>query len=68
MTLIGKASEHGLHDIAQRVLAPHFHQGGSSEKKVRTAFPVMQINTSLFHGSFETRDKIAHSGLVRNSP
>jgi tRNA acetyltransferase TAN1 len=36
MTLIGKASEHGLHDIAQRVLAPHFHQGGSSEKKVRT--------------------------------
>ena len=57
MTLIGKASEHGLHDIAQRVLAPHFHQGGSSEKKVRTLCrpcPVMQITPPLFHGGFNT--------------
>ena len=37
MTLIGKATEHGLHDIAPRVLAPHFHQGESSEKKVGRA-------------------------------
>jgi len=52
MTLIGKANEHGLHDIAQRVLAPHFHQGGSSEKKVRRLCrpcPVMQITPTLFH-------------------
>jgi len=53
MTLIGKANEHGLHDIAQRVLAPHFHQDGSSEKKVRMyhsvpPLPVMQITHPCF--------------------
>jgi tRNA acetyltransferase TAN1 len=47
MTLIGKASEHGLQDIARRVLAPHFHQGGSSEKKVRVC-SVMQITHPCF--------------------
>jgi len=49
MTLIGKATENGLLDIARRVLAPHFHQGGSSEKKVRklSTTTLSEINRSF---------------------
>ena len=34
MTLIGKASENGMREVAQQVLGPHFHEDGTSEKKV----------------------------------
>lgn len=40
MTLIGKATEKGLQEVAQQVLAPHFHQDVASGKTVgvTTAF------------------------------
>jgi hypothetical protein len=40
MTLMGKATEKGLEDVARAVLAPHFHAQAQSEspKKVRRGF------------------------------
>jgi len=35
MSLMGKANENGLREVAQQVLGPHFHDDGTSEKKVR---------------------------------
>jgi hypothetical protein len=35
MTLIGKATEKGLDEVAQKVLAPHFHGENTTTKKVR---------------------------------
>jgi len=32
MTVMAKASESGLIDIAKTTLAPHFHSGGESKK------------------------------------
>jgi tRNA acetyltransferase TAN1 len=34
MTTIGKATEKGLEEVAQQVLAPHFHQDGAPGKTV----------------------------------
>lgn len=34
MTLMGKATEKGLEEVAQKVLAPHFHGESNSGKKV----------------------------------
>jgi len=35
VSFTGKATERGLEEVAQEVLAPHFHQIGSGSKKVR---------------------------------
>jgi len=58
MTLMGRATEPGLQVIAQKVLAPHFHQGGSSEKKVRSSAHVMSCKSHIpvFQRRFLTCD------------
>lgn len=38
MTLMGKATEKGLDEVARAVLAPHFHAPGEASKKVRCGF------------------------------
>lgn len=38
ITAIDKATEKGLEEVAQKVLAPHFHGEGREEKKVRIPF------------------------------
>jgi hypothetical protein len=35
ITLIGKATEKGIDELAEKVLAPHFHGEAVEEKKVR---------------------------------
>lgn len=35
MELVGKATEKGLEEVAQHVLAPHFHGPENAGKKVR---------------------------------
>ena len=34
MTLMGKATEAGIKEVAQQVLAPHFHDGEAAPKRV----------------------------------
>jgi tRNA acetyltransferase TAN1 len=34
MTLIGKATENGIEELAEKVLAPHFHTEGVKIRKV----------------------------------
>ena len=34
MTLIGKATENGIDELAEKVLAPHFHVDGTEGRKV----------------------------------
>jgi len=41
ISFTGKATERGLEEVAQQVLAPHFHQAGSGSKKVCTWTRVM---------------------------
>lgn len=36
ISLLGPATEKGLEEVCERVLAPHFHSGGGTQKKVST--------------------------------
>ena len=38
MTAIGKATETGIDEVAQKVVAPHFHGPDNAGKKVRAEF------------------------------
>jgi hypothetical protein len=49
MTLMGKATEAGLGDVAQQVLAPHFHDPSSTSSKKVRFFPLsMRIRSCTF--------------------
>lgn len=39
MTLMGKATENGLEEVAKQVLAPHFHGPENAGKKVHKKMP-----------------------------
>lgn len=60
MSLIGKATEKGLREVAQQVLAPHFHTDGSSEKKVSMLFPRCAFLFQVVHRGFYGRRR-SHS-------
>jgi hypothetical protein len=42
ITLVGKATEKGIEEVAKQVLAPHFHAEGVTEKKVK-------VQPSFYH-------------------
>lgn len=50
MTLMGKASQNGLEEVAAKVLAPHFHAEGSAGKKASSSILVV-----VFLRSFTAR-------------
>ncbi|KAI9871318.1 MAG: hypothetical protein M1830_003036 [Pleopsidium flavum] len=45
MTLMGKATEKGLEEVARTVLAPHFHTQGGSAKKFAIRPTIRSHNT-----------------------
>jgi hypothetical protein len=53
--LIGKATEKGIDDLAEKVLAPYFHRQEAEEKKVRD-------NPIGWHSEFP----FVHSGLPQS--
>jgi hypothetical protein len=53
MTAMGKATESGIRDVAQQVLAPHFHVAGSSEKKVSLTLHCCIMMFHVIHSKFE---------------
>jgi tRNA acetyltransferase TAN1 len=74
MSLIGKATENGLREVAQQVLAPHFHTVGSSENKVSMLFPrcaiLFQVIQCGFYGprrSHSWRKQFAIRPNIRNN-
>ena len=48
ITLIGKATEKGLGDVAKAVLGPHFHEAGAPLKKVSCPIPTNNLLFDLF--------------------
>jgi hypothetical protein len=57
MTLMGKATETGLGEVARQVLAPHFHETSSQSisKKVRT-FPWHKQVLCIMYVRLTSRD------------
>ncbi|KAH7039061.1 hypothetical protein B0J12DRAFT_246049 [Macrophomina phaseolina] len=51
MTLMGKASQNGLEEVAAKVLAPHFHAEGSAGKK-------FAIRPNIRNNKDVTRDQV----------
>ena len=53
MTAIGKATEQGIDEVAQEVVAPHFHGPNHVEKKVRAEVSIslaMILRSCASHG------------------
>ncbi|KAF4305439.1 putative thump domain-containing protein [Botryosphaeria dothidea] len=59
MTLMGKASQNGLEEVAAKVLAPHFHAEGSAGKKASTSTVVVfAIRPNIRNNKDVTRDQV----------
>lgn len=66
ITLVGKATESGLEEVAQQVLRPHFHEGAKGKKVNALRFMTTLVHTDV-DLQFAIRPNIRnHSTLNRD--